>query len=85
MPAEMVVLLLLAVLFLAAVVGTIVLVFFRPWLMMHREQDQHQEDLESAAPKPRESPESAGKASGDSGVADDRERRPGWRRFWGSS
>ncbi len=41
-PGEMetVILLLLAVLFLATLVSTIVLVFFRPWLIMRRDQDQ---------------------------------------------
>ncbi len=81
---EMVVLLLLAVLFLAAMVGAMVLVFFRPWLILRRERDQHQEDLESAAPEPRESPTEA--ASGaDGGKDPEGERRPWWRRFWGSS
>jgi flagellar basal body-associated protein FliL len=82
-PGEMVVLLLLAVLFLAAMVGAMVLVFFRPWLILRREQDQYQEDLESEAPEPRESPESAGEASGDGDVPPDGQRRSWWRRYFG--
>jgi hypothetical protein len=62
---EMVVLLLFAVLFLAAMVLAIVLVFFRPWLTPRRERDQ--EDLESTAPAPRDSPETASEASGGGG------------------
>jgi flagellar basal body-associated protein FliL len=54
----MIILLLLAVLFLAVVVSAMVLVFFRPWRILRGEQDQHQ-DLESAAPEPREVPETA--------------------------
>ena len=54
----MIILLLLAVLFLAVVVSAMVLVFFRPWLILRGEQDQHQ-NPESAAPELREVPETA--------------------------
>ncbi len=83
--AEMAVLLLLAVLFLAVMVGAMVLVFSRAGLILRRERDQHQEDLESAASEPRESPtEAAGGPDG--GKDSEGERRPWWRRwFWGSS
>jgi flagellar basal body-associated protein FliL len=54
----MIILLLLAVLFLAVVVSAMVLVFFRPWLILRGEQDEHQ-NPESAAPEPREVSETA--------------------------
>jgi hypothetical protein len=83
-PGEMetVVLLLLAVLFLAALVSTIVLVFFRPWLIMRRDQDQFQ-NLETAAAELRESLKTATKSAGEGeplGV----ERRSWWRRWFSS-
>ncbi len=71
----MIVLLLLAVLFLAALVYTIVLVFFPPRLILRGERGQHQ-NLESAATEPRGSPETASEddASQERGgmVADER-------------
>jgi hypothetical protein len=80
----MAVLLLLAVLFLAVVVGAMVLVFLRPGLIMRRERDQHQEDLESAAPEPRDGPETASEASDSSETPPDGEgQRSWWRRFFG--
>ena len=86
-PGEMetVILLLLAVLFLAALVSTIVLVFFRPWLIVRGEQDQHQNLESGEAPEPRGSPESAGEASGSSEAPPDgaERRRSWWRRFFG--
>jgi hypothetical protein len=78
----MIVLLLLAVLFLAVVVYTMVLVFFRPWLIMRREQDQRQ-DLESVAAEPRESPESATEGPEEAEAPPDTERRSWWRRYFG--
>ncbi len=79
---EMIVLLLLAVLFLAAMVGAMVLLFFRPWLILRGERDQHQE-LESAAPEPRDGPETASEASGGDEVPPDTEKRSWWRRYFG--
>jgi len=75
-PGETVVLLLLAVLFLAVVGSTMVLVFFRPWLILRGERDQHQEELESTAADPRESSETATEAS------DKDERTPEENRPW---
>ena len=63
-PGEMVVLLLLAVLFLAAMVGAMVLVFFRLWRILRDERDQHQ-NLESAATEPRESRKSVTEGPGE--------------------
>ncbi len=84
-PGEMeaVVLLLLAVLFLAALVSTNVLIFFRPWLILRSEWDQHQ-DLESAASEPQESSEMGAEAPDGSerGVPSDGERRSWWRRLF---
>ena len=77
---ETVVLLLLAVLFLATLVSTIVLVFFRPWLIMRRDQDQLQ-NLETAAAELRESLQTATESAGEGeplGV----ERRSWWRRLF---
>jgi hypothetical protein len=82
---ETVVLLLLAVLFLAVVVSAMVIVFFRPWLILRGERDQHQEDLENADPEPRDDPETAAEASGGSEVPPDgaAEHRSWWRRYLG--
>ncbi len=79
---EMLVLLSLAVLFLAAMAGTMVLFFFRPWLILRRERDQHQENLESAVSEPRESSETTSEASGGSEVPPETQRS-WWRRMFG--
>ena len=68
----MVVLLLLAVLFLAAMVGAMVLLYFRPWLILRREQEDQHQNLESAT----EGPEGAE-------APPDTKRRSWWRRYFG--
>ncbi len=79
----MVVLLLGAVLFLATLIYTMVLVFLRPWPMVRPEQDQHQEDLENADPEPRDDLETAAETSDSSEAPDGEGRRSWWRRYFG--
>jgi hypothetical protein len=67
---------------LAAMVGIMVLVFFRPWLIMRREQEDQHQNLESVAAEPRESPESATEGPEGAEAPPDTKRRSWWRRMF---